>query len=119
MKAPIHAKAEHTTNEFGSFHGSFPLATGALPGQWMLLAETEGFNGGVAVRVEEYKRPKFQVDLAVPKDAVRLDQPVALSGTATTYTGLPVAGAKVAWRVERRMRLPFLSGSGIFNSNNS
>ena len=101
------AKAEHTTNEFGSFHGSFPIATGALPGQWMLLAETEGFNGGVAVRVEEYKRPKFQVDLAVPKDAVRLDEAVALSGTATTYTGLPVAGAKVAWRVERRMRLPF------------
>ncbi len=101
------AKAEHTTNEFGSFHGSFPIATGALPGQWMLLAETEGFNGGVAVRVEEYKRPKFQVDLAVPKDAVRLDEAVALSGTATTYTGLQVAGAKVAWRVERRMRLPF------------
>ena len=101
------AKAEHTTNEFGSFHGSFPIATGALPGQWMLLAETEGFNGGVAVRVEEYKRPKFQVDLAVPKDSVRLGEAVAVPGKATTYTGLPVAGAKVAWRVERRMRLPF------------
>ncbi|MBU6310107.1 MAG: hypothetical protein KJS77_10220, partial [Planctomycetes bacterium] len=100
------AKAEHATNDFGSFHGSFPIATGALPGQWMLVAETEGFAGGVAVRVEEYKRPKFQVALAPPVEAVRLGEAVALSGTATTYTGVPVAGAKVAWRVERRMRLP-------------
>ena len=101
------AKAEHATNDVGSFHGSFPIPTGALPGQWMLLAETQGFNGGVAVRVEEYKRPKFQVELAVPNDAVRLSEAVAVPGKATTYTGLPVAGAKVAWRVERRMRLPF------------
>ena len=101
------AKAEHVTNAVGSFHGSFSIATGALPGQWMLLAEAEGFHGGVGVRVEEYKRPKFQVELAPPTAAVRLGEAVALSGTATTYTGLPVAGAKVAWRVERRMRLPF------------
>ncbi|MFM7244409.1 MAG: alpha-2-macroglobulin family protein [Planctomycetaceae bacterium] len=101
------AKAEHTTSGVGSFHGSFAVPTGALPGQWMLLAETQGFNGGVGVRVEEYKRPKFQVELAPPADAVRLGEGVAVTGTAATYTGLPVAGAKVAWRVERRMRLPF------------
>jgi hypothetical protein len=101
------AKADHTTNDVGSFHGSFPIPTGALPGQWMLLAETQGFNGGVGVRVEEYKRPKFQVELEPPADAVRLGEAVAVPGRATTYTGLSVAGAKVQWRVERRMRLPF------------
>ncbi|MFM8734622.1 MAG: alpha-2-macroglobulin family protein [Pirellulales bacterium] len=101
------AKAEHVTNAVGSFHGSFPIPTGALPGQWMLAADTQGFGGGVAVRVEEYKRPKFRVELGAPTGAVRLGEAVALTGTATTYTGLPVAGAKVAWRVERRMRLPF------------
>ncbi|MFM7244786.1 MAG: MG2 domain-containing protein [Planctomycetaceae bacterium] len=101
------ATAKHVTNGFGSFHGSFPVPSGGLPGQWMLLAATQGFNGGVGVRVEEYKRPKFQVELAPPATAVRLGEAVAVTGTATTYTGLPVAGAKVAWRVERRMRLPF------------
>lgn len=101
------AKAEHVTNDMGSFHGSFPIPTGGLPGQWMLLAETQGFNGGVGVRVEEYKRPKFQVELAAPDGGVRLDAAVVMPGKALTYTGLPVAGAKVRWRVERRMRLPF------------
>ena len=100
------AKAEHVTNGFGSFHGSFSLPTGALPGQWLLLAETQGCDGGVGVRVEEYKRPKFQVELAPPSAAARLGADVAVSGTATTYTGLPVVGAKVSWRVERRLRLP-------------
>jgi hypothetical protein len=100
------AKAEHVTNGFGSFHGSFPIPTGALPGAWRLDAESEGCRSGVGVRVEEYKRPKFQVELAPPLGAARLGEVVAITGTATTYTGLPVAGAKVAWRVERRMRLP-------------
>lgn len=100
------ARADHVTNDVGSFHGSFPVPTAALPGQWMLLAEMQGFNGGVGVRVEEYKRPKFQVELAAPEEAVRLGMVVAVPGKATTYTGLPVAGAKVRWRAERRMRLP-------------
>jgi hypothetical protein len=100
-------KAEHVTNDVGSFHGNFPIATGALPGQWMLAAETAGWSGGVGVRVEEYKRPKFRVELAAPPAAVTLGEVVAVPGKTTTYTGLPVAGAKVRWRVERQMRLPF------------
>ena len=100
------ARLEHTTNANGSFHGNFPIATGALPGQWTILAEGAGATGVAAVRVEEYKRPKFQVTLAAAKGDVVLDRDVTLSGTATTYTGLPVANAKVRWRVEREVRFP-------------
>ncbi|MFM8434236.1 MAG: MG2 domain-containing protein, partial [Planctomycetia bacterium] len=100
------AHLEHTTNANGSFHGNFPIATGALPGQWTILAEGAGATGVAAVRVEEYKRPKFQVQLAAPTGDVVLDRDVALTGTATTYTGLPVANARVRWRVEREVRFP-------------
>ncbi|MFM8378511.1 MAG: alpha-2-macroglobulin family protein, partial [Planctomycetia bacterium] len=100
------ALLEHTTNANGSFHGNFPIATGALPGQWTILAEGAGATGVAAVRVEEYKRPKFQVQLAAPTGDVVLDRDVALTGTATTYTGLPVANARVRWRVEREVRFP-------------
>ena len=103
------AKAVHTTNANGSFHGSFPIATGALPGQWSIRAQApgaDGFGGAVGVRVEEYKRPKFRVALAPPAKAVPLGGAVSLSGTATTYTGLAVAGAKVRWHVERQVRWP-------------
>ena len=72
----------------------------------MLTAETAGHTGGIGVQVEEYKRPKFLVELAAPSAAVKLWSEVAVPGTATTYTGLAVAGAKVKWRVEREMRFP-------------
>ncbi|NDC64305.1 MAG: hypothetical protein EBZ59_10060, partial [Planctomycetia bacterium] len=61
------AKARHATNANGSFHGNFPIATGALPGQWSILANAGETQSGVGVRVEEYKRPKFLVALAAPE----------------------------------------------------
>jgi hypothetical protein len=103
------AKARHTTTANGSFHGNFPIATGALPGQWSILAQApgpDGFSGGVGVRVEEYKRPKFLVKLAAAEKSPPLGGEVVLSGTATTYTGVSVAGAKVRWHVERAVRFP-------------
>ncbi len=103
------AKARHTTTANGSFHGNFPIPSGALPGQWSILAQApgvNGFSGGVGVRVEEYKRPKFLVKLAAPEKSTPLGGEVVLSGTATTYTGVSVAGAKVRWHVERTARFP-------------
>ena len=104
------AKARHTTTANGSFHGNFPIPTGGLPGQWSILAQApgpDGFSGGVGVRVEEYKRPKFLVKLAAPEKSTPLGGEVTLSGTATTYTSVAVAGAKVRWHVERTVRFPF------------
>ncbi len=104
------AQATHKTTANGSFHGNFPIATGALPGGWSIQAQApgnDGFEGGVAVRVEEYKRPKFKVDLAKPEKAVPLGGEVSLSGTATTYTGVAVGAAKVKWNVVRNVRWPF------------
>jgi len=103
------AKARHVTTANGSFQGNFPIPTGSLPGQWSIAAQaagTNGFAGGAGVRVEEYKRPKFLVTLAAPDQSVPLGGAVVLSGTATTYTGVSVAGAKVKWQVERSARWP-------------
>jgi hypothetical protein len=104
------AKATHRTTANGSFSGNFPIATGGLPGQWSIQAQApgnDGFGGAVGVRVEEYKRPKFLVKLGAPEKSPPLGGDVTLSGTATTYTGLAVGGAKVKWHVERQVRWPF------------
>ncbi|MDA0253959.1 MAG: MG2 domain-containing protein, partial [Planctomycetota bacterium] len=101
------AKAQHTTNANGSFHGTFPIPAGCLPGQWSIQARGPGVGGATGVRVEEYKRPKFQVKLAAPKASVPLGGEASLTGKAETYTGLPVADATVRWRVERSVRFPF------------
>jgi hypothetical protein len=100
------AKANHTTNANGSFHGTFPIPAGCLPGQWSIQARGPGVGGATAVRVEEYKRPKFQVKLAAPDKSVPLGGEASLTGKAETYTGLAVADATVRWRVERTVRFP-------------
>ncbi|MBT6054717.1 MAG: hypothetical protein HOH16_04715 [Planctomycetaceae bacterium] len=100
------SKLSLRTNGFGSFHGTFPIPTGSLPGRWSVRAQGSGATGVAGVRVEEYKRPKYQVELASPTEPVQLEKNVTLSGTALTYTGLAVEGAKVVWNVERKVRFP-------------
>lgn len=100
------AKANHTTSASGSFHGNFPIPAGCLPGQWSIQAQGAGVGGATGVRVEEYKRPKFQVKLAAPGKSVPLGGEASLTGKAETYTGLAVADATVRWRVERTVRFP-------------
>ena len=100
------ARAGHTTSGNGSFHGNFAIPAGCLPGQWSIHAQGGGTQGATGVRVEEYKRPKFKVELAAPQQAVSLGGEVSLTGKAITYTGLPVADATVRWRVVRTVRFP-------------
>ncbi|MHC4629005.1 MAG: alpha-2-macroglobulin family protein, partial [Planctomycetota bacterium] len=56
--------------------------------------------------VEEYKRPKFRVQLDAPAEAPRLDDEVEVPGKATAYTGAAVGGAQVKWNVVRQVRFP-------------
>lgn len=99
-------RAEHQTNDYGSFSGAFTAPRDRLTGQMSI--EVEKMNQSqVWFNVEEYKRPKFQVEIAAPTDAVKLDKTVVLAGKAIAYTGAAIGGAKVKWRVERGVRLPY------------
>ncbi|MCA9248823.1 MAG: hypothetical protein KDA42_16970, partial [Planctomycetales bacterium] len=62
------AKAEHRTNDYGSFSGSFTAPRDRLMGR-MTIRVTGGPGGATQFNVEEYKRPKFEVDLDAPAEA--------------------------------------------------
>lgn len=98
------ARAVHRTNDFGSFHGTFTAPRDRLTGSMSIQAL--GIEGIASIRVEEYKRPKFRVELAAPVQVPRLDAPVELTGTATSYTGAVIGNASVRWRVVRNVHLP-------------
>jgi len=99
------ARAEHVTGAQGSFSGSFTAPEGGLRGAMSLQVES-GPGGAASLRVEEYKRPKFVVTLDAPRAAPRLADRVELTGRALAYTGAPVDGAQVEWRVMREVRYP-------------
>ena len=58
-----------TTNEFGSYHGSFTLPNGKLNGQFSLKVDGNLDDDATKYfQVEEYKRPKFEVTFEPIKD---------------------------------------------------
>jgi hypothetical protein len=99
------ARADHTTNDYGSIAGVFTAPRDRLMGR-MSIQEVGGL-GETGINVEEYKRPKFQVELDAPADAAKLEASVIINGKATAYTGVGIGGAKVKWRVERGVQLPY------------
>jgi hypothetical protein len=99
------ARATHLTNDYGSFSGTFTAPRDRLTGRMTIQVLGHPFSG-TAIDVEEYKRPKFQVEIDPPREAARLAIPVELSGKAAAYTGAAIGGARVKWRVERAVALP-------------
>jgi uncharacterized protein YfaS (alpha-2-macroglobulin family) len=92
------------SNDFGSFNGSFKLPEGVLNGQFSLLDSTN--NAQQFFSVEEYKRPKFFVTVEKPKGTYRLNDSIKVTGNAKAYAGNNIDGAKVKYRVVRKVRYP-------------
>ena len=104
------ARQKHKANDYGSFSGSFTAPRDRVMGA-MALRVMESKAGGMAsFRVEEYKRPKFEVTLDPPKTPARLNDVVKMSGVAMGYTGAAVDGAGVQYRVVREVRMPWWWG---------
>jgi uncharacterized protein YfaS (alpha-2-macroglobulin family) len=98
-------QAEFVTNEFGSFNGQFTAPTGTLTGSMQLVASNP--SGNVSFRVEEYKRPKFEVLLEALDQEFRLNEEVKMKGSAKTFSGVAVSAGRVKFRVKRQVRLPW------------
>lgn len=89
------------TNEMGSISGTFKLPETAENDLNIYLVYNEDVISTKTVRVEEYKRPKFEVNLSPPAEAYKLNQQVKVKLEALTYAGVPVSEAKVHYTVRR------------------
>ena len=99
-------KTDHTSNEYGSFSGSFVLPTSGLNGQFRIACN----HGSTSFQVEEYKRPTFEVVVEQPKEQFKIDQEVEVSGTVKAYAGYALEGASVKYRVRREASFPWWRG---------
>ncbi len=95
----------HSCNDYGSFSGSFTAPHDRLTGQMRIHVQS-GPSGSISFNVEEYKRPKFRVELSAPDQPARLEKQVKLTGKATAYTGVAIGNAEVRYRVVRRVQYP-------------
>lgn len=95
---------EYTTNEFGSFHGSFTIPESGLTGLFSLsdssLQSYQHFS------VEEYKRPTYKPELEQPTETYKLNDSIHVKGKVLAYAGNAINGAKVSYRVTRTISRP-------------
>ncbi len=98
------AEATAATNAFGTASGEFIIPAAGRPlGAWRLRSSPEGYG---QVRVEEYKRPTFEVAVKDPEKPLRLNRPATLKAEARYYFGLPVASGTAVWQVRREPVYP-------------
>jgi uncharacterized protein YfaS (alpha-2-macroglobulin family) len=103
VNSQVIATNTHTTSEYGSYNGSFTAPSGVLNGQMMI---NDGY-GQIAFSVEEYKRPKFEVNMKPLDGTYRLGDSITVKGEAKSYAGSVIDGAKVKYRVVRNATFPY------------
>ena len=97
------AEQTATTDSYGHAAVSFTLPTGRLNGMFTLRAQTGGASQTHRVRVEEYKRPTFRIDFADYDQPYQSGDTVSLTARAESFAGVAVAGARVKYKVSRRV----------------
>lgn len=91
---------EVTTDEYGGATATFDLPGDCASGTYRIRSE----EGGCTFRVEEYKRPTFDVKWLPVTGSYALGDTVTMRGRAETFNGLPVQHARVTVRsVYRKM----------------
>lgn len=98
------AKLELMSNQYGSVNGNFIAPRTGLMGAMSIQSSLNGYTG---LRVEEYKRPKFEVKIDPIAGAPKLGDNIAVTGVAQMYAGSNVDGAQVRYRVVREVRYPW------------
>ena len=96
------AEQKATTDEYGTASVDFELPK---EGQTGLYSISVNGTATKYVRVEEYKRPTFEITFPKVNEKYNWGDTVVVKATAKTYAGVPVQGAKVEYQVTRRNQL--------------
>jgi uncharacterized protein YfaS (alpha-2-macroglobulin family) len=89
-------------DDFGGVNGTFELGEKATLGVYHLMIHG-GVNrrSAVSFRVEEYKKPEFEVKIEAPTEPVMLGEKITGKIQAKYYFGSPVTNATVKYKILR------------------
>lgn len=97
-----------TTDEYGTASVDFELPQNGPTGLYTIYAN----DGTKRIRVEEYKRPTFEVTFPKVNQKYEWGDTLVVKATAKTYAGVPVQGGKVSYVVTRRSQMWWRNGLG-------
>lgn len=85
------------TNEYGSFTADFALPSACLNGMFSLTAG----EGRTSIRVEDYKRPTFDITFEKQTESYKLGDEVQVKGKIQSYSGVLLQDLPVKYTVKR------------------
>lgn len=101
------ARQEVVADAMGTFRADFVLPQPLRPGTYLLRTP----QAVRTLRVEEYRRPTFEVAFQPCPSAYTAGDSVCLTARAATFAGAPVREAAVRWRLVRQERRWFRWGA--------
>ena len=91
------------TNEFGSFDGSFVIPDNLSNGSFIIKNES----GCIYIKIEEYKRPTFEITFNSPDKLFKLNDKINLTGSVKAYAGFGLDNINYDYTVVRRASFPY------------
>ena len=85
------------TNEFGSFATDFALPSACLNGMFSLIVG----NSRTSIRVEDYKRPTFDITFEKQAGSYQLGDQIEVKGKIQSYSGVLLQDLPVKYTVKR------------------
>ncbi len=86
-------------DEWAGYAGSLDLPKDAPLG--MYHAYIDNIGSGFSFRVEEYKKPEFEVKIEAPSEPVALGEKITAKLSAKYYFGAPVTKGTVKYKIQR------------------
>lgn len=95
------------SNSWGSFSGALTIPPDILTGQYTLkTADTR-----VKIRIEEYKRPKFEITIDPQQTAYAFGDTITITGHIKTFSGIKLENTDITYSINRQARLEYRRGS--------
>lgn len=89
-----------SSGPYGEFSGEFSLPTRTLSGVFHIRLSCDSVVKKCAFRVEEYKRPTFEINVQNYNGVANLGDTVRIEGTAKLYSGAGVSNAQIKARTD-------------------
>ena len=90
------------TDQYGGFELEYKIPSDATLGQYMFYCSRFGSFAGNTFRIEEYKKPEFEVSVEAPTKPVMLGEVIPVKIKANYYFGAPVTNATVKYKITRK-----------------
>lgn len=109
---------ELNTNDFGSVAGEFILPSNGLLGYYSIKMDTEEGDNEYGIRVEEYKRPTFEVTFDKVEKTYTFGEEITVKGYAKNFSGINLQDATVEYTVQgRKYSFWWFDGTSTFAEN--